>query len=176
MARLSWFQQTYWRHFAKPAENRALFRYLLENPIGSILEIGVGRGERMKQILSLFSLKTEAKQLRYTAVDLFESGEKLHGHLKLKDAHRLLAERSVKAHLIPGDASNALPRVVHLVMPSDLIVIDSGWGESSHDGQALAQWLPRLAHQGSAIFARSTSNQPLLRMAPPTESFALRAA
>jgi hypothetical protein len=175
MARLSWFQQTYWRHFAKPAENRALFRYLLENPIGSVLEIGVGPGERMKQILLLFSLKAEAKQLRYTAVDLFESGE-ARGHLKLKDAHRLLAERSVKAHLIPGDASNALPRVVHMVMPSDLIVIDSGWNNQSSEGAALAQWLPRLAHQGSAIFARSTSSQPLLRVASPTESFALRAA
>ena len=176
MARLSWFQRIYWQHLAKPAENRPLFRYLLDHPIESVLEIGVGSGERMKQVLSLFSLKADAKQLRYTAVDLFESSEKSHGHLKLKDAHRILAEKSAKAHLIPGDASNALPRVVHTVMPSDLILIDAGWNESTIEGHAIAQWLPRLSHQASVIFARSTSKQPLLRIETPTESVALRAA
>jgi hypothetical protein len=176
MARLSWFQRIYWQHLAKPAENRALFRYLLDNPIGSVLEIGVGPGERMKQILTLFLLKTDVKQLRYTAVDLFESSEKSHGHLKLKDAHRILAEKSVKAHLIPGDATNALPRVVHTVMPSDLIVIDAGWNEATNEGNAMKQWLPRLSHQDSAIFARSNLKQPLLRIKTPTESMALRAA
>jgi hypothetical protein len=176
MAKLSWFHRIYWQHMAKPAEYRPLFRYLVDNPVSSVLEIGVGPGERMKQILSLYSLKPDAKQLRYTAVDLFESGENSQGHLKLKDAHRVLAEKSVKAHLIPGDAANALPRVAHTVMPSDLIVIDAGWNVSTIEGNAIAQWLPRLSHQDSAIFARSNSKQSLLRIETPSESLVLRAA
>jgi hypothetical protein len=161
MPRLSWFQQLYWRHFAKPAENRKLFQRLLAGPIDSVLEIGVGNGQRMKQILTLHSPRSGTKQLRYAAVDLFESGPRSAGHLKLKDVHKLLAERSAKAVLIPGDATNALARLVQTVMPSDLVIIDEGWGDGSAVDAGLRQWMPRLVHESSTVFARSSANSPL---------------
>jgi hypothetical protein len=46
MARLSWVQRLYWRYLSKPACERALFLHVLEKPIGSILEIGIGAGDR----------------------------------------------------------------------------------------------------------------------------------
>jgi len=176
MARLSWFQRLYWRHLSKPVAYRALFQHVLEQPIGSILEIGIGNGERLKQVLSLLTIRPGVTQLRYAGVDPFESGAPSEGHLRLKDVHRMLAEQNIKAHLIPGDASNSLQRVAHTVLPSDLLIIDSGWEENSSNGAALAQWLPRLAHETSAIFARQTLGAPLVRIQLPIAAELRKAA
>ena len=162
MARLTWMQKFYWRHLSKPAENRALFQFLIEHPIGSVLEIGIGNGQRLEQVLSLVTVRPEVTQLRYAGVDLFESGNPSAGHLRLKDVHRKLAEKNIKAHLIPGDAESSLVRVSHTILPSDLIIVDCGWGESSANGAALAQWLPRLAHESTTIFARKNREEALV--------------
>jgi len=77
----------------------------------------------------------------------------------------MLAEFGVKAHLIPGDPTNALARVAHTVLPSDLIIIDGTWGADSPQGKAIADWLPRLCHSKSTIFA-STSQGGLLQKVP----------
>ncbi len=161
MSRLSWFQRFYWRHLSKPVQHRALFQHVIEHPLGSILEIGIGNGDRLKQVLSLYTLKSSVKQLRYAGVDPFESGTDSGGHLRLKDVHRLLAEQQVKAHLIPGDATTALHRVAHSVLPSDLVIVDSGWNDSSSFGEALQQWLPRLVHDSSTVFARTQKSDKL---------------
>ncbi len=157
----------YWRHFSKPAANRGLAGYLIEHPIASVLEIGIGNGERLKQILTLATLRPEASQLRYAGIDLFESAEPTQKHMRLKDAHRMLAERNVKANLFPGDAASSLMRVVHTVKPSDLVIIDSDWGSSSANGMALEQWLPRVTHSESVVFARGQSSDPLTRIPVP---------
>ncbi len=176
MARLSWFQQIYWRHFAKPAANRALFRRLMEKPIGSVLEIGIGNAERLKQVLTLHTLRPEEKQLRYAAVDLFESGPRGGGHLKLKDVHKMLAEQNVKAVLIPGDATNSLARVVQSVMPSDLVIVNEGWDTGSAVDAALKNWLPRLVHEQSAVFVRADVTQPLVMIQVATAQSSLSRA
>ncbi len=176
MARLSWLQKLYWRHLSKPVAYRPLFQYVLEEPIGSILEIGIGNGQRLKQVLSLLTIQPGVTQLRYAGVDPFESGNPSEGHLRLKDVHRMLAEQNIKAHLIPGEASSSLQRVAHTVLPSDLLIIDSGWEENSANGQALAEWLPRLAHEKSAIFARQNQASPLVRIQLPTVSELRKAA
>ena len=85
MARLSWLQRLYWRHLSKPVAYRALFEYLIEHPIASILEVGIGDGKRLEQVLSLVNIRPGVKQLRYAGVDLFESGDPKAGHLRLKD-------------------------------------------------------------------------------------------
>ncbi|MDZ4851186.1 MAG: hypothetical protein SGI77_18010 [Pirellulaceae bacterium] len=167
MAHLSWFQKLYWRYLSKPVENRALYQHVISQPVVAILEIGIGNGERLKQVLSLVTVRTDVAQLRYAGVDPFESGNPGDGHLRLKDVHRMLAEKNIKAHLIPGDAASSLARVAHSVLPSDLIIIDHGWNENSADGAALAQWLPRLAQVDSAIFARQNRDQAFSRVALP---------
>ncbi len=175
MARLSWLQRFYWRHLSKPVTNRALYQYVIEHPIGSILELGIGDGQRLKQVLALHTVRPDVAQLRYAGVDLFESGNPSEGHLRLKDVHRILAERNIKAHLIPGDSASSLARVSHTVLPSDLLIIDCGWKENSANGAALAQWLPRLAHETSAVFARQNRSDALVQV-PTSAGAALRNA
>lgn len=167
MARLSWTQRLYWRYFSKPVSQRALFLHAIETPIASILEIGIGSGDRIRTLLSLCSPPEGVTQIRYAGVDPFESSKGPTPHMNLKSAHRMLAELGVKAHLIPGEPVNSLSRVVHTVMPSDLIIIDGEWGSDSASGRAIADWLPRLCHGGSTIFASSNQGKPFVRIPVP---------
>lgn len=153
MASLNWFQRLSIRYFSKPLSDRRVLVHLLTNPVKSILEIGVGNGNRTRRLIALARSVSADAPLRYTGVDPFESANDGRAHLRLKDAHRMMAELKVKAHLIPGDALSALPRVAHSVPPSDLVIVDGGWNETSPVGIALSQWLPRLAAEHATVFA-----------------------
>ena len=167
MARLSWVQRLYWRYFSKPVTERALIQHVIENQLVSVLEIGIGSGDRIKQLLPLCRLAAGATQIRYVGVDAFESAEAGVPHINLKAAHRMLAEFGIKAHLIPGDPTNALARVAHTVLPSDLVIIDGSWGADTQQGRAIADWLPRLCHSNSAIFASAEMGGTLQKVALP---------
>lgn len=167
MARLSWLQRLYWRYLSKPASERDLFLHVLENPIASILEIGIGSGDRAKRLLPLCTKAEGAAQIRYAGVDPFESAPAGQPHLNLKQAHRMLAELGVKAHLIPGDPQFAISRVANTVLPSDLVIIDGSFGCDSETGRAIANWLPRLCHSNSVIFACDKQGAMLARQPLP---------
>ena len=167
MAQLSWVQRLYWRYFSKPVGDRSLFLHVIENPLASLLEIGIGNGDRIKQVLPLCTLKDGAGQIRYVGVDAFESALPGVPHMNLKTAHRLLAEYGVKAHLIPGDPTTALARVAHTVLPSDLIIIDGVWGIGTPQSKAIQDWLPRLCHSKSSIFTALTPGGKLERVPLP---------
>lgn len=175
MSGLTWTQRLYWRYFSKPVQERGLFQHLIHHGVGSVLELGIGDGSRLRQLLGLYRLREGATQLRYAGVDRFESAQDQRPHLRLKDVHRLLAEHQVKAHLIPGDTAMALPRLAHTVLPSDLIIIDSGWQDGSETALALEQWMPRLVHEHSCVFARPESKAPFQLVALPAP-IALRQA
>ena len=154
MSRLSWLQKVYWKRFAKPIEERALYQFLVDHPITSVLEIGVGRGARMQRIAKLVNLADGVDQLRYIGVDEYESAP-ARPHLTLKQAHRLAAQLGLKASLIPGTVPLALPRVAHKFGPSDLIVIDGGVELGSSTMGLIGGWLNRLAHERSTVIASS---------------------
>ena len=107
MGRLNWFQRFYWQKLAKPAAERELFRLLIAQPIASVLEVGVGNGERMKRIVQLAQLAPGVAQLRYVGVDGFESARDGGVHLTLKQAHQQASQLGLRANLIPGDLRSA---------------------------------------------------------------------
>ena len=170
MARLSWTQRLYWRYLSKPVSQRALFLHAIETPIASILEIGIGSGDRIKQLLPLCHAPEGVTQIRYAGVDPFESAMHSKPHMNLKAAHRMLAELGVKAHLIPGEQATSLARVAHTVMPSDLVIIDGEWGADSAAGRAITDWLPRLCHNNSTIFAASTQGGTFVKVEAPSSA------
>jgi hypothetical protein len=172
MARLSWIQRLYWRYLSKPACERTLFLYVLENPIASILEIGIGAGDRARRLIPLCTKASDVSYIRYAGVDRFESAPAGTPHLNLKQAHRMLAELGVKAHLIPGETKSALTRVAHSVLPSDLIIIDGEWNLQSESGEAIRDWLPRLCHGNSVIFATSVQGGVLESIPVPSNAVA----
>ncbi|MFM8570168.1 MAG: hypothetical protein ACKOAU_01090 [Pirellula sp.] len=174
MAQLSWLKLLYWKHFSKPVSERALFLHVLEKPLSSILEIGMGSGERITRLLDLNASVHGTSTIRYTAIDPFESrslsGNSAQPVLSLKTAHRLLSERGVKAHLVPGEPANSLARVAHSVLPSDLVLIDGNWDHGDMNSQAIAQWLPRLCHVQSSIFVAKTLGESFVKVPVPSNS------
>lgn len=168
MARVSWMQRLYWRYLSKPAAYRDLFLHAIESPVGSILEVGMGTGERIRTLLPLCHLPADVAHLRYAAVDPFESAGS--GHLTLKAAHRLLHEHGVKAHLIPGDPASGVMRVAHTVLPSDLVILDGCWGNGTEVAEVVAKWLPRLCHSRSTVFGSTKEGGALVRVPVPAVS------
>ena len=167
MSRLSWTKRFYWRYLSKPAGERALFLHVLENPVSSILELGLGDGERFARVIPLCSKPEGVSQIRYAAVDPFESAPAGTPHLPLKTAHRKLAELGVKANLIPGDTIAAIARVANMVLPSDLVIVDGRWSSDDEISQAIHQWLPRLCHNQSTIFARNSDSDAFVKQTLP---------
>ena len=121
MSRLTWIQRVYWTRFSKPLSDRALVRQLIDKPIASLLEIGIGRGERMHRISQLVTLTAGCERLRYIGVDEFEAAKDGGTHMSLKTAHQLASQVGFKASLIPGDLQSAMPRVAHKFGASDLM-------------------------------------------------------
>lgn len=172
MSRLSWTKRFYWRYLSKPASERSLFLHVLENPVSSILEIGLGDGERFARVIPLCSKPEGVSQIRYAGVDAFESAPAGTPHLPLKTAHRKLAELGVKANLIPGDTIAAIARVANLVLPSDLVIVDGHWNTGDDVSQAIQQWLPRLCHDQSTIFARNNQTDSFTKQPLPSTAVA----
>lgn len=176
MSRLTWFQRVYWTRFSKPVTDRELVRQLIDKPIASLLEIGVGRGERMQRIAQLVTLTEGTERLRYIGVDEFEAAKDTAAHLTLKAAHQVASQVGFKASLIPGDLKSALPRVAHKFGASDLIVIDGGLDPAQPHQSAITPWLNRIAHDNTIIFACAEPGQTLQRFAREVNTQAIRAA
>ena len=136
----------------------------------------MGTAQRTKQLLSLIQKPEGVATVRYAGVDPFESAEDGRSHLKLKEAHRLLSELGVKAHLFPGDASSSLPRVSHTVQPSDLVIIDGGYDLDSSMGQTIVQWLPRLVTESGKVFACARPGELLQTVTVKREVVPMRRA
>ncbi len=162
MSRPSWLQKIYWTRFAKPVEDRELFKQLLSHPVSSILEIGVGDGARMRRLAKLAQRALGCEVLRYIGTDEFESAKDGQRHLSLKQAHQLATQLGFKASLIPGDITSAIPRVAHKLGASDMIIIDGGLNPTQPLANTLGSWLNRLAHQDTIILACQERGGPLL--------------
>jgi len=173
---LTWIQRVYWTRFSKPISDRELIRQLIGKPISSLLEIGVGLGERMHRIAQLVTLTADTERLRYIGVDEFEAAKDGGPHLTLKTAHQIASQVGFKASLIPGDIKSALPRVAHKFGASDLIVIDGGLDPAQPHASPITSWLNRIAHDNSIILACAQPGQTLTLVAREAASQAYRAA
>ncbi len=162
MSRLSWLQKIYWTRFSKPVEERSLVRFLIDNPINSILEIGIGNGARLQRLAKLVTPSDKCEQVRYIGVDEFEGSPTTREHLTLKQAHQLASQLGFKASLIPGTPAQAIGRVAHKFGASDLIIIDGGIDLQKPTAGVIGSWLNRLAHSKSTVIACNQVGEPLL--------------
>lgn len=153
MSRPSWFSKLYWSHFGKPSEDRALVKHLLQNPLASIVEFGVGDCQRIRRISKLAQLAEGVEQIRYVGTDEFEAANEPSGHISLKQAHQIAGALGFKVTLMPGDVASAAPRVAHKVGASDLIIVNGGMDAASPASSPLAAWIDHLCHESTSIFA-----------------------
>lgn len=169
MSRPSWLQKLYWSFLSKPVEERELVKFLLQQPISSVLEVGVGDGSRMQRIAKLVQLTAGTEQLRYIGIDPFEAATDGRVHLRLKQAHQLATQLGFKASLVPGDHASAIPRVAHKMAACDLVIIDGGLNPQSPAAGTVASWMNRLSHPNSTIIACNQPGEQLCRV--PLSSF-----
>lgn len=161
---MNWFQRFYWTKLSKPSAERPLWKFLLETKLNSILQLGMGNGAQTMKLLRMVSNSSGDAPLRFAGVDLFESAADPQNHLRLKEAHRMLAEAGVKAHLIPGELRGALPRVAVTILPSDLVIINQPFAESAKEYDVLKSWLPRLIHPTSTVFSLDASSSTFVQI------------
>lgn len=114
-----------------------------------IVELGIGTGERTKQMLRL-ACQFSSETIHYTGIDLFESRTEEHGPgIRLKDAYRTLKAPNVKLQLMPGDPFSALSQLANTLPNTDLILISK-----CQDPDALEKawfYVPRMVHTKSLI-------------------------
>lgn len=165
MSRPSWLQKLYWMRFSKPVEERALYKHLVEHPVASVLEIGVGNGARMQRIAKLVQLPAGAAHLRYIGIDEFESAQDSAPRLSLKQAHQMATQLGLKASLIPGDHKSAIPRVAHKMGAVDLVIVNGGLNPQEPSVGFIGTWLNRLAHSESTVIGCEVAGQALVVIA-----------
>jgi hypothetical protein len=140
----------YLLHFAKPAVDRQILRVIAKMRVCSILELGVGNGQRALRMLEVASLQTAFSEISYTGVDLFEARDVAQGlGMSLKEAHKLFHAAGARARLVPGDPYSALSRVANTLGEIDLVVIST-----QVDRQSMAKawfYLPRMLHRRSKV-------------------------
>ncbi|HBE72185.1 MAG TPA: hypothetical protein DDW52_28965 [Planctomycetaceae bacterium] len=158
---MSWLQKIYWNHFGKPVSERALFAALLAGPFDSVLEVGVGNGDRLRRIAKLLQ-SSSGDSVRYIGTDPFESSSDDRPHLTLKAAHRLASQLGLRASLLPGDAPGALPRVAHKFGPSELVIIDGGIDPADPLSGPVGSWLLRVTDETSVVLVCQEAGETLV--------------
>jgi hypothetical protein len=116
----------------------------------TIVEIGVGMGQRSLRLIDLASRFAGDSPVRYAGIDLFEARPAIAPGMTLKRAHRIFSATGAKVRLIPGDPSTALARSANMMANTDLVVI-----AADQDPTSVAQgmfYLPRMLHADSRVF------------------------
>lgn len=125
-------------HFSKPAADHPLYQAIRQREVRSILEIGIGNGQRTQRMIELASQATPVEQLNYVGIDLFEMRS---GGMTLKAAHRAMKALGARTRLIPGDPHSALARTANELSGIELVVI--GLDVDAHSLERAWFFLPR---------------------------------
>ncbi len=101
----------YLAHLAKPAADRLVYRAILRDKIGRMVELGIGDGSRSLRMIDAAARHADRQNIHYVGIDSFEGRNPADGPgLSLIEAHRLLKLSEAKIKLIPGDPCEALAR------------------------------------------------------------------
>jgi hypothetical protein len=141
-------------HFSKPVGDRPIFRSIQQTPPRTIVEIGLGTGERTGKVIRFAQQCRPADRIEYTAVDLFELSPAGRPALSLKAAHQKLTPTGARIRLVPGDPYTALARMANTLTGTDLLLITA-----EHDAAAMARawfYVPRMLTRSSVVLVETT--------------------
>jgi hypothetical protein len=141
----------YLTHLAKPAAERVIYRAILGEKIGRIVELGIGDGNRALRMIDAAARHHERPEIHYFGLDAFEGRSTADGPgLSLIDAHRLLKQSDAKIKLLPGDPGDALIRSANTLTAIDLIVIAAPL--VAERMERMWYFVPRMLHDRSLVF------------------------
>jgi hypothetical protein len=140
----------YLSHLSQPAADRPVYRAVRQTPVRSIVELGLGTGQRALRMIEVATLNHPIERISYTGIDLFEARGPSDGPgLPLKEAHRLLKATGARIRLVPGDPWSALSRTANTLTGIDLVIVGA-----DQDPDSLARawfFLPRMLHENSKV-------------------------
>jgi hypothetical protein len=140
----------YLTHLAKPAADRLVYRTILQDKIGRIVELGVGDGSRALRMIDAAARHNDRHNIHYIGVDSFESRSPAEGPgLALIEAHKLLKQSEAKIKLIPGEPCEALARSANSLTNIDLLLIAIPL--EAERLEWMWYFVPRMLHQRSLV-------------------------
>lgn len=140
----------YLTHLSKPIGDRLIYRVIHQRQLRTILEVGLGTGQRATRMIEVAALQRPLSEIQYTGVDLFEGRPATaSAGLSLKEAHCLLKATGARVRLLPGDSLSVLTQAASSLRGIDLVVISA-----DQQDEALARawfYLPRVLHPQSLV-------------------------
>lgn len=149
MKKLSTFQFWMLTWFSKPACDRQLYKLAAKLKPKSVVHFGLGSLEQAKKLIQVCQHFSGTEEIRYTCVDLFEGRSTKVAGLTLKDAHRVLAGTGAKTRVMPGDATQMLPRMANQLSGTDLLIISLEGGRETLD--TCWFFVPRMLQASSLV-------------------------
>lgn len=146
---------------SKPASDRALYKAIKKNKFRSIIEIGMGDGQRALNMIRTAKRFSLTPSIRYTGVDLFDAREN-GSPLPLIEMHRKLKTEDLKTQLVPGELASSIARIANSHVRTDMIVISAGFDEAELDSSWF--FLPRMLHSTSNVFIQRDSEGQFQKM------------
>ena len=167
----------YLAYLSKPSIDRLVYRVIRQRRVRTIVELGVGIGQRARRMIEVAAIHAPPWEVRYAGIDLFEARSASDGPgMTLKTAHRLLTATGARIRLLPGDPYTALSRAANSLVGTDLVVVSSRL-----DPDSLARawfYVPRMLGERSQVLIEEQGEPggPLVLRAISREEIAERAA
>lgn len=151
---LKFFQMTW---LSKPVPDRLIYRLIKKRQIKSIVEFGLGGGDRCSNMIAVANKFSPDSRIKYTGVDLFDARDQSESPLKLIEMHRKLNTADAKTQLVPGNLSSALPRIANGHVRTDMVIISAGFEEDELDSTSM--FLPRMLHPNSVVLIQDYKDE-----------------
>ncbi|MEM9943549.1 MAG: hypothetical protein AAF939_18445 [Planctomycetota bacterium] len=131
----------------KPACNRSIYKAIQKYRCRSIVEVGLGSGERALSMIRVARKFAVTSNIRYTGIDMFDA--RTTDPLPLIEMHRNLQIEGVKSQLVPGTAGPGIARIANSHVRTDLVILSSG--TEDHELAGCWFYLPRMLHSTSLV-------------------------
>ena len=143
-SRLEFAQYCY---FLRPVAERALHRLIQKRKPGTVIEIGLGDGERSVRLIKSV-LRFRPHGGRYYGIDPFEANAD-RPHISLKEAYLRLRRLQCEATFFPGHPAIVIPNVANQITDVELLVV--GPEVDASDLVDTFPFWPRMLDKGGVV-------------------------
>lgn len=152
MSNLSGLRYFHMCWLAKPSADRMVYKLIKRHAVKSIVEIGLGEGQRCEKMIRVAQKFSDGEVIRYTGIDHFEDRKSGQTRLSLLEMHKRLNKTGAKVKVVPGDAESATARVANSLAGTDLIVLTIT--NSLDELDRFWFYLPRMVHEQSRLLVQ----------------------
>lgn len=155
---LGGLKRLYLRHFAKPAHDQTLHRFVHQHCVVKLAQLGIGNLERTLRLIEVAAADNGGAPFELVGFDKFESRASTDvAGLSLKDAHKLLSSKGIKHRLWPGDPTLTLAATANNVSGVDLLLVSADQNASTLERAWF--YVPRMLSPAGIVFIEERQPQ-----------------